>query len=80
MNARGPRHDDDEIHPRATLTVAQAAQMIGCGEKAVREGIKSGNIPHLKFGRKILIPRVALQKWIDSAGGTFPLDGASGGE
>jgi len=54
---------------RATIKVAEAAAIAGCGERAIREGIRSGKIPHLKTGRNILIPRFAFLKWIESGKG-----------
>jgi excisionase family DNA binding protein len=32
--------------------------------------IKRNEIPHLRIGRKIVIPRQALLKWLESAGMT----------
>jgi excisionase family DNA binding protein len=51
-----------------TLKVPEAAQIAGCGERAIRNGIDEGTIPHIKFGRNIRIPRSAFLRWIDSAG------------
>jgi excisionase family DNA binding protein len=53
---------------RATLKVPEAALIAGCGEKAIRDGIKEGRIPHLRLSRNILIPRAAFMRYIDSAG------------
>jgi excisionase family DNA binding protein len=53
---------------RVTLKVPEAAQIAGCGERAIRNGIDDGSIPHLRFGRNIVIPRAAFLRWIDTAG------------
>lgn len=53
-----------------TLKVPEAAQIAGCGERAIRNGIDDGSIPHLRFGRNIVIPRSAFIRWLDSAGRT----------
>lgn len=53
---------------RATMKVAEAARIAGCGERAIRNGISEGRIPHLRFGRNIVIPRSAFLRWIDSGG------------
>jgi len=55
-------------HLRSTWTIKEAAQVAGCGERAIRQGVESGEIPHLKLGGKILLPRVAFQRWVDNAG------------
>lgn len=59
------RRDDTK---RSTHTIPEAALIAGSGEAAIRKGINEGRIPHIRFGRKILIPKVAFQKWIDTAG------------
>jgi DNA binding domain, excisionase family len=51
-----------------TLNVAEAAQIAGCGERAIRNGINEGAIPHIRFGRNIRIPRGTFLRWIDTAG------------
>ena len=53
---------------RATLKVPEAAKLMGCGEKAIRNGVAAGHIPHLRLGRNIIIPRDAFLRYIDSAG------------
>ena len=51
---------------RATLRVSEAAKLAGCGERAIRIGIKNKKIPVLALSRNILIPRAAFQKLLDS--------------
>jgi excisionase family DNA binding protein len=55
---------------RGTWKVPEAAEYAGCGERSIRKGIAAGMIPHLKFGRNILIPKSAFLRWLDSAGET----------
>ncbi|WP_158750226.1 helix-turn-helix domain-containing protein [Acidobacterium sp. S8] len=57
---------DDKV--RATLKISEAALIAGTGEKAIRKGIEDGSIPHLRFGRNILIPRSAFMRWLDNPG------------
>src|SRR5579871_1778465 len=58
---------DDTV--RATYKVPEAARVAGSGERAIRNGIAAGIIPHLRFGKNILIPKAAFHKWLDSCGG-----------
>jgi excisionase family DNA binding protein len=58
--------DDDE---RVTWKVPEAARIAGCGDRALRKAIAEGKVPHLRFGRNILIPRLAFLKYLNSAGG-----------
>jgi excisionase family DNA binding protein len=53
---------------RLTLKIREAARLAGCGDKAIRNGVKDGSIPHLRFGRLILIPRSAFLRYLDNAG------------
>ena len=53
-----------------TLTVDQAHRMIGkrnISRGALYLAIKRGEIPYLKLGKRILIPRAALLAWLESA-------------
>ncbi len=43
-----------------TLTVAEAAEITGLSQHAVRRGVRDGAVPSLKVGRLIRIPRLPL--------------------
>lgn len=45
-----------EVRERPTLAVPEAAAFLGCSDDLVYEGVKTGTIPALRIGRKILIP------------------------
>lgn len=55
----------------ATLTVDQAHRIIG-KDKISRGGfyaaINRREVPHLRLGHRILIPRHAFMMWLESAG------------
>jgi len=53
---------------RLTLTVKETAQLLGLSRNSTYQGILTGEIPHLKVGKRILIPRVALEKLLAEAG------------
>jgi excisionase family DNA binding protein len=44
-----------------TLTVPEVATLLRISRGACYEAIRSGQIPCLRFGRRIVIPRAALQ-------------------
>jgi excisionase family DNA binding protein len=52
---------------RAVLTVKEAADTLGIGINQAYDAIKSGQIPSLKIGKRIIIPRVALERKLESA-------------
>ena len=52
------------IVEKATLTVVEAAKYIGLGKTKVYELVKERVVPSIRIGRKILIPKVALDQWL----------------
>jgi excisionase family DNA binding protein len=64
-------HEDRMERQDATLTVDEAHRIIG-KDKISRGGfyaaINRREIPHLRLGHRILIPRHAFLKWLESAG------------
>lgn len=54
---------------RLTLSVAEAAALLGVGRNHLYMLINEGQIPHVRFGRLIKIPRSALEEWLDIQSG-----------
>lgn len=56
-----------EVQPgqRLTVTVAEAAQMLGIGRGTAYELIRRGKIPSLRLGTKIVVPKTALVRLVD---------------
>ena len=52
---------------RATLTVSEAAKILGISRNSAYQGILTGEIPHIKIGRRVLVPKIALMKFLESA-------------
>ncbi|MEA3442189.1 MAG: excisionase family DNA-binding protein [Chloroflexota bacterium] len=50
------------------LTPIETARLLRIGRGTVYEQIRCGNIPSIRMGRRILIPRAALLKKLESAG------------
>lgn len=48
-----------------TLTVAQTAQMLGISRWLVQQAVRDGSLPAVRLGRRILIPRIRLEAWLD---------------
>ena len=59
------RRKADEME-KQTLTVAEAARVMGIGLTKAYESVRSGRIPSVRFGRKYLIPRGALARMLES--------------
>ena len=54
--------------PRLTLTVEEAAKALGISRAFAYEAVQRGEIPHIRIGRRILVPKAQLDR---------PLEGPS---
>jgi excisionase family DNA binding protein len=50
---------------RLTLTVEEAASLLGISRAFAYESVHRGDIPSIRLGRRILIPRSLLEKLVD---------------
>ncbi len=47
---------------KQTLTVPEAAEALGIGRAAAYEAARTGQIPTIKIGKRILVPMAALEQ------------------
>jgi len=47
---------------RLTYSVREAAKLLGLSKNSAYQACLRGEIPHLKIGKRILIPRVQLER------------------
>lgn len=52
------------LNGRATITVPEAAALIGVGRSAAYEAARRGQLPTRRIGRKLLVPVPALLDWL----------------
>ncbi len=57
-----PTHDPE---PRPTLTVAEAAELLGVSRWLIQQQVAQGALPAVRLGRRILIPRARLLAWLE---------------
>jgi len=57
---------------RLTLTVEEGAKLLGISRAFAYESVRRGDIPHIKIGRRLLIPKAKLNELLDSAGSDGP--------
>jgi excisionase family DNA binding protein len=50
-------------------SVAILAADLGLSERSTRSALRRGDIPHIRVGRRIILPRAAIADWLRSAGG-----------
>ena len=53
---------------RLCLTVSEAAAMLGISRNFAYELVKQKQLPVIKFGKRLLIPRAALAKMLEKVG------------
>lgn len=51
---------NDSEPVRRTYTVDEAARLLGIGRATAYEAVRRGELPSLRLGRRIVIPRAAL--------------------
>ncbi len=54
----------DAITDRVTLTVEEAAALLGLGRSAAYEAARRGQIPTRRLGRRVVVPVPALLAWL----------------
>jgi excisionase family DNA binding protein len=57
---------DDTSKERATLSISEAAKLLGIGRNQAYQAAHRGEIPTLKIGSRLLVPRAALAKMLHS--------------
>ena len=50
---------------KLTLTIEETAKLLGIGRQLAYDKVKTGEIPVLKIGRRLLVPRAALEKLLN---------------
>jgi excisionase family DNA binding protein len=59
---------DKEDTVRLVLSVKEARGQLGLSRGLMYEALRTGQIPSIRIGRRILIPRAALERLLDEAG------------
>ena len=57
------------IGDKMALSVPEAAKLLGIGKNLAYEAVQRGEIPSIKVGSRLLIPRVALERRLAEANG-----------
>jgi excisionase family DNA binding protein len=53
---------------RLTYTVVEAAKLLGLSRMAAYAAVSTKEIPSLRIGRRVLVPRAALERMLVQAG------------
>jgi excisionase family DNA binding protein len=49
-------------------SVAALAADIGLSERSTRGALRRGEIPHIRVGRRYILPKAAIAEWLRTAG------------
>jgi excisionase family DNA binding protein len=60
--------DDEEADKRLVYDVPEAGEMLGLTRNASYEAAKRGDIPTIRIGRLIRVPKTAFHKMLEQAG------------
>jgi len=55
---------------RLTMTVPEAGRALGLGRNAAYEAARACEIPTVRFGKLLRVPKRALERLLDGAGNT----------
>lgn len=47
---------------RLALTVKEAAELLGISKNSAYQACLTGELPHIKIGKRVIIPRLALER------------------
>ncbi|SFX40975.1 helix-turn-helix domain-containing protein [Ruminococcus sp. XPD3002] len=67
-------------HTPLCLNIAEISELTGLSISLIRKMTHSGEIPHIRVGRRILYPAEALAEWLSEntiGGTTIKKDGAA---
>ena len=55
------------LQGRVTVSVEEAARLLGIGRSAAYEAARRGELPTRRLGRRLLVPVPALLEWLGTA-------------
>jgi excisionase family DNA binding protein len=58
-------------------SVAELATDIGLSERSTRAALRRGEIPHIRVGRRFILPRAAVAEWLRTAGSNLESEAAT---
>jgi len=56
----------EDVAGPVTLTVSQASKLLGIGRRQAYDAAARGELPTIRIGRRLLVPRVAFERLLES--------------
>lgn len=60
-------HPSEAAPVRQTLDIPEVARLLGCSRGTAYRAAREGKLPALRIGRRLVVPRHALERWLASA-------------
>ena len=57
---------------RLTHTVEEAGKLLGLSRNSAYAAVRTGELPTIRLGKRLLVPRVALERLLASASSSTP--------
>lgn len=57
-----------EVFRRATITVEEAARVLGISRGSAYEAVRRGQLPTIRIGKRLIVPVASLERMLASAG------------
>jgi excisionase family DNA binding protein len=51
-----------------TISPDELARELGVSRHGIYVGLRNGSIPSIRLGRRFVIPRTAIEHWLETAG------------
>lgn len=59
----------DEMNAdKAAYSVEEVAKLLGTGRGQTYQAVRDGSIPCIRIGRRVIIPKAAFHRWLETAG------------
>ena len=63
------------MNDRAVLDIAEAAKLLGISRNSAYEAAARGELPTIRIGRRLLVPKLALERMLEDASCPSTRDG-----
>lgn len=54
----------------AFSSVRELAEYLGLCERSTRVALRRNEIPHIRLGKRYILPKSAISRWLEEAGGS----------
>lgn len=62
----------NSVDKKTYASVDELAKDLGIGRAAAYSALRAGRIPSIRIGKRFVIPREAVRRWLENAGTPVP--------